>query len=117
MGKKRKKTSEKVKVVYRPTVAPRSDEIKEARTDIEKLEAKRATIGKGWKGFLAKAALNKQISEKRGVISARDQLRTTKAQTELGKALLEKEKVKLEFQALKKKSSVNFDDLYKSAGY
>jgi len=116
MKKKRKEKKEKIKIVYR--TRPSTDNYNErTKEEIKELEAKRSNVGKGVGGFLRKMALNKQISDKRGAFVARDKLRATKAETEYGKALLEKEKVKIELNALKKKSQVNFDSLYKNQGY
>jgi len=109
------KRKQKVKIIYRNKVpkVPPFDESKKVKEEINELESKKAQAGTGVRGFLKRAAINRQIYDKRAFISAKDKLRATKQQTELGKALLEKEKVKAEFAQVRKKSQVNFDDLYK----
>lgn len=112
MTKKKNKT----KIIYR---TPKNlkvtdkEQLKEVKEEIADLENQRNAVGTGWKGFLRKAAINKQINEKRGFLTARDRLRMVEQQNKLGRALVEKEKIKADLQTYKKKTQVNFGDLYK----
>lgn len=109
----KKKPKIKTRVVYRKIKDSSEDEAKKVKGEISELEERKAQTGTGVRGFLRKAAINKQIYERRQFLSAKDRLRSTKQQVELGKALVEKEKVKAELKETRKKSMVNFDDLYK----
>ena len=111
---------QKVKIVYKNKPIPKvKDENYESKVkqEIEELEGKRANVGKGFGGFLRGLSLNKAISDKKKIFNQRDKIKVIQGQTELGKAMLEREKVKTELKELKQKSQVNFDSLYKGSSF
>ena len=108
MAKKKVRTI--TKVIYKE---PTDSYNKKIKTELNELESKRSQVKGGFKGFLQKMSLNKAIHDKRTLLNAEDKLKKVKHQTEYGKALIEREKVKVELNQLKQKSQVNFNDLYK----
>lgn len=99
------------KIIKRVEVAPKDYEVKKVGEEIKELETSREQAGKGFRGFLRRAAINRRINDKRGYIVAKDRLRSVTQQNQLGRALLEKEKTKIELNNLRKKSQVSFDGL------
>lgn len=111
MAKKRK-----IKIVYRNPSTPKTDYTKGVKEEISALENLKSKSGKGFRGFLNRASLNKQISEKRKILSVSERKKIIDQKNELGKSLVERERIKAELS--KQKSQVNFkpitfDDLYK----
>lgn len=107
---KKKKTKTIIKTIYKEPTESYNKKVKE---EIKELESKRSEIKGGFKGFIQKMSLNKQIHDKRTLVNAEDKLKKIKNQTELGRAMLEREKVKAELNQLRQKNQVSFDDLYK----
>jgi hypothetical protein len=111
----KKKNKVKTKIVYRNHPIPKDEayfekEQKAALTkDIEDLQAKKALAPKGFKGFLQKAQINKQINDKSKYIKSKEGARNLKEETiKLGHQI-EYEKKKNELQELRKKNEVNFN--------
>ena len=109
MTKKRKKVKYHKKVVT--PLIKKVDESIGIKKEIAELEAKKGQAGKGVRGFLRRMALNKQISDKRGYITAKDRLRTTRQQTELVRTQVDLENARASLKEARKKSQVDFGGL------
>ena len=81
------------------------------KKEIAELETKKGQQGTGFRAFLRKAAINKQIHEKRKFLNTKDQLRGIKMATEATNAQVNLQKARGELAALRQKSSVNFDNI------
>lgn len=110
---KRKKFKQKKVVYVKPkAVEELSDRVySRAESEVKDLEAKREKVGSGFRGFLRKAALNKQINEKRQVLSLRSKVEAAEARNRLGKKLVEREKIKSELASEKQKRAANFEPI------
>lgn len=109
-----------IKIVYRNKPIPKiKDENYETKVkkEIEELESKRQNVGKGFGGFLRGLSLNKAISDKKKIFNQKDKIKIIQGQTELGRAMLEREKIKSELKDLKQKNQVDFDSLYKGSNF
>jgi len=104
--KKYHKKSGKAKVSV-----PRVDDSKKVQEEIKELETKKGQIGGGWRGFLGKASINKQIYEKKKFLGAREGLRNVRAETERIEARLKLEDARSKLGELRKKSQVSFEGL------
>ena len=108
-----KKSSSKKKqkrAIKKVTAIPKDDS-KKVKEEIAGLEAKKSKVGGGWRGFLAKASLNKQIHEKRKFLGAREGLKNVKAETERIEARLKLEEARGKLGELQKKRQVSFEGL------
>jgi len=110
MTKKRKKSKARVKTrtitkIVEPSFEKRKGELKKEITD---LESKKATIPKGFKGFIQKGAINKAISERRKILKAERGSELVKQRTGQLKSQIEFQKSKNELQELRQKNQVNF---------
>jgi hypothetical protein len=79
--------------------------------EIAELETKKGQQGTGFRAFLRKAVINKQIHEKRKFLNTKDQLRGIKVATETTNAQVNLQKARAELKALREKNSVNFDNI------
>jgi hypothetical protein len=105
-----KKNKVKTKIVYREHRLPKEADLTPSiREDIKALQEKKALAPKGFKGFLYKAQINKQINDKGKYIKAKEGARNLQQETiKLGHQI-EYEKKKNELQELRKKNEVNFN--------
>lgn len=106
MGKKRKKSKASNTNVVKNI--PRIDDTLKIKREIQELEEKKKTTGKGIRGFLRNLSINKDINNKKGFITAKDQIRSTSKRIELMKIQTELENAKANLQKAKKKSQVDF---------
>lgn len=114
MSKKKNKT----KVIYRnkPVSEFREgyfgkEKQEEVKEDIKKLKEQRDLTPKGFKGFIRKAAINKQINERSQILRQARQTELAKVQTSKVKSLVELEEQKLRLQGLRKANQVDFTGL------
>jgi hypothetical protein len=85
------------------------------KAEIEELEIKKDKAIEGKKGFrkfLAGAAYNKEIGERRRFLRENTQLRTLKQRAEMERAKFDIAKVRGERVDFNKKSSLRLEDLY-----
>ena len=109
MGKKRKKSKASKPTTKIPSSnVPRIDETLKIKREIQELEDKKKTTGKGIRGFLRNLSINKDINNKKGFITAKDQIRSTSKRIELMKVQTELENAKANLQEARKKSQVDF---------
>lgn len=111
------KKKPKVKIVYRNPTGfsdkKEAGEIAKVKLDIQSLEKKRSATPSGFKGFVQRLAINRQINDKAAVIRARDRLQRVSRENKVGKELIEREKIKAELGDYRKKTAVSFESLYK----
>lgn len=105
--------AKKVKI-KRVFIRPKEDYRTEIKEEIRELEQKKAEIPKGIKGTLQKLAINKAINDRRRYLGTKREIALTKEKVALGKEKVELEKVKAELQQKKKKSQINFSDIFPS---
>lgn len=104
--RKHSKKSGKAKVSI-----PRVDDSKKVKEEIAELEAKKSQVGGGWRGFLQKAGINKEIYNKKKFLGAREGLKNINAATEQINARLKLEEARGKLGELQKKSQVSFEGL------
>jgi len=114
-----KKTKTKVKYRYRnpkdydelkakASSERQNDSLKKEIIDLEK---KRSEVPKGFKGVVQKAAINKEINERRKFMRGeRNLVRMDRKNIQMKKQVAY-EKTKEELLSLRKKNAVNFEDL------
>lgn len=89
-----------------------NENVSKVKEEIKELEQKRSTVGKGFKNFIAKANLAKQINDKRKYLTNIEKLRNINKATQVEKALNEYEQAREQRLVQKKKANVSFDDLF-----
>jgi len=105
----KKKKAKRTKKAIKRVVAV--DDTKKVREEIGELEKRRATIGKGFKGFIQKAAISREIYGKKQFLGSKEKLKGFRAATESVKARTELEKARSELEGYRKKTQVNFEGL------
>jgi len=113
MGKKRKKSKTKTKVVYKtktiPSITPTKEDSSRLKKEISELEESKKQAGSGIRGVLRRMSIQKKISDKSGYFKARDKLAATRKATELVKGQTELEEAKNKLKEARSKSKVNFE--------
>ena len=104
-GKKHHKKSEN------KTKSKERDYSGSVKKEIAALERAKAKQPSGFRGFLRKAVINKQIHDKGKFLGAKEQLRNVRAATEATNASVALHEAKARLVEVRKKSSVNFDGL------
>ncbi len=110
MTKKHHK-KQRTKIVYREKPIKEIDLTPKVRKEIEDLQAKKALIPKGFKGFLQKASINKAINDKRRFLKSKEGERNLGAATQTLKKRIDFEKARGELHDLRKKNYVDFEGL------
>lgn len=87
------------------------DESSQLKKEIQDLENKKTKTGKGVRGFLRNLAINKEISDKKGFITAKDKIRSANKKIELINMQVKLENAKANLQKARKKSQVSFDGI------
>ena len=104
----KKKHHKKSENKSKPREADYSGQVKK---EIAELEQKKAQQGGGFRGFLRKAAINKQIHNKQQFLGAKEQLRNAEVATKATNATTALHEARARLAEARKKSSVNFDTI------
>lgn len=110
------KEKRKIKTVYKYR-EPKEYLDKKVKQEISQLEEKKSKLGGGFINFFRKGAINKEINERKSILSTQKRISLEKQNVSLGRTLLEKEKIKNQLKKAKQQSQVNFkpitmEDLY-----
>lgn len=112
-----KKTREEIEKLYQ-----RKQEILEKEKELKQGKGKLGKLGVGLRSLSQRANINKQINEKTKLLKTRHNIKQMQESTKLGKAMIEKEKIKSELQDIQKKRQkdlfknediFNTDDIFK----
>lgn len=79
------------------------------KTELKALQEQKQSVPSGFKGFFIKAGINKQINERRKVLTAGLREQQAKALTKQVRTQTELEKAKLELKEVKAKNRIDFD--------
>lgn len=105
-----KKKKIKTKVIYKEKKENDGKIIEETKKEISTLEEQRGKLGGGVRNFLRKAALNKQINDKRQILKTEDKIKNLKKATQLENLRADYLQAKAKSDSFRKANQVNFND-------
>lgn len=105
MSKKNKKHKKKIDKL----MAIPKDDSEKISDEITKLEKRKGSVEKGWKGILQRALINKQINERRKYLNTKRNIKGIKQTTNLIRERIELEKAREELKQVRDRNKVNFD--------
>lgn len=111
MTKHKQKVKTIIKKIYEKPAEDLKKVSEEVKGEISELEKRKQNVGKGVKGFLRKAAINREIYEKKKYLTASERTKIMSRQTEMTKKAIELEEARQKLGELNKKQQVSFDSL------